>query len=157
MVGPTSSQTAMSTDANEQHACVIGTVSASVNINVGLLPLQLVPVDVTTIKSLMMGEVLLNHACSYPNQTSGAEPSVYLDTAIDDRQMEVVAPTAEDLARGRLLQDVAMDSKNKMSKRKLNYWGIMTEHCRVINDKEGIKRTNDNLCLTATMYYINTK
>ena len=54
----------------------------------------------------MTGEVLLNHTCSYRNQTAGSEPIVYIDLAIGDRQMEVVAPTAEDLARGRLLQDM---------------------------------------------------
>ena len=50
MVGPLSSQTDMATDANEQHVCVIGTVSASVYVNADLLPLQLVLTDVTTGK-----------------------------------------------------------------------------------------------------------
>ena len=50
MVGPPSSQTSMATHTNEQQACVIGTASASVDINAGLLPFQLVPTDVTTGK-----------------------------------------------------------------------------------------------------------
>ena len=105
----------------------------------------------------MTGEVLLNHTCSYRNQTAGSEPIVYIDLAIGDRQMEVVAQTAEYLARGCLLQDVEMDSRKKMSKRKLNNCSIMTGHCRVINSEEGTKRKTDDLCLTATMDSIKAK
>ena len=120
MVGPPSSKNGMSTDSNEQHACAIGTASASIDVNAGLLSFQIVPADVMAEKSLTTGEVLLNHVCLYQDQTSGADPSVHIDLAIGELQMEVVDPTAEDMARCRLLQDVAMDSRKKMSTRKLN-------------------------------------
>ena len=147
----------MATDANDQHACVIDTEYASVNVNAGLLPFQLVPTDVTTGKALMAGEVLMNHACSYRNQTAGAELSVYIDLAIGNRQMEVVAPTAEYLARVRLLQDLAMDIRKNISTRNLNNCGIMNGHCIVINSEEGMKRSKDNLCINATIEYIKAK
>ena len=99
----------------------------------------------------MTVQVILNHACLYRNQTAGANPSVYLDLAVDDRQMEVVAPTAEDLARGRLLQDVEMDSRRNISTRNLINCGIITGHCRVINSGEVMKRVKDDLYPTATM------
>ena len=105
----------------------------------------------------MMGEFLLNHASLYRNQTSGWEPIVYLDIEIGDRQMEVVATTAEDLAQGRILQNVAMERRNKMSTRKLNNCGIMTRHCIVINSEELRKRAKDDLCLTDTIESIKGK
>ena len=33
----------------------------------------------------------------------------------------------------------------------------MTEHFRVINSEEGMKRAKDDLCITATMDYIKEK
>eukprot|EP00978_Attheya_sp_CCMP212_P000306 scaffold593_cov31-Attheya_sp.AAC.1 len=150
MVGPPSAQSAVNDDAQMQHESVIAGVSAGVDVNAGLVPFQLVPKD-TDGKPTMAGELLLNHQCSFRNQHAGAKASPYLDLAIADRQMEVVAPTAEDLSRGRLLQDVAMDSSKKMSTRKLNSCGIMTGHCMVINSEEGMKRAKDDLLLTATM------
>ena len=93
----------------------------------------------------------------YRNQTAGANPSVYLDLAVDDRQMEVVAPTAEDLARGRLLQDVEMDSRRNISTRNLINCGIITGHCRVINSEEIMKRAKDDLCLTSNKESIKAK
>ena len=71
--------------------------------------------------------------------------------------MEVVAPTTEDLTQGSLLQDVAMDSRKKISTRKLNNCGIITGHCRVINSEEIMKRAKDDLCLTANKESIKAK
>ena len=71
--------------------------------------------------------------------------------------MEVVAPTAEDLARGRLLQDVEMDSRRNISTRNLINCGIITGHCRVIDSEEIMKRAKDDLCLTANKESIKAK
>ena len=65
--------------------------------------------------------------------------------------MEVINPTAEDLVRGRILQDVAVSSSKKMATRKLNSSGIMTGHCAVINSEESMSRYRDELQRMATI------
>ena len=71
--------------------------------------------------------------------------------------MELVYPTAEDLERGRLLQEVAMERRKNMSMIKLNDYDIMIGHCRYIKSEEGMRRAKDDLCLTSTMESIKAK
>ena len=65
--------------------------------------------------------------------------------------MEVINPTAEDLVRGCILQDVAVSSSKKMATWKLNSSGIMTGHCAVINSEESMSRYRDELQRMATI------
>ena len=83
----------------------------------------------------MVGELILNHQCSLWNQHDEAKPIAYLDLSIGSHQMEVFAPTNEDLAQGRLIQDAEMESPKNMPKRKRNNSVIITGHCTLINYK----------------------
>ena len=105
----------------------------------------------------MVGELILNHQCSLWNQHDEAKPIAYLDLSIGSHQMEVFAPTDEDLAQGRLIQDAEMESPKNMPKRKRNNCVIITGHCTLINYKEGTKRIKYDFCLTAIIYLTKAK
>ena len=97
MVGPPSSQAAVLDNTEQELESFVSSVSATVDINAGLDPFQLVPKNAEGVAKIK-GEDLLAHQISFRNQHVGAEPSPYLNLHIGDKQMEAINPTAADLA-----------------------------------------------------------
>ena len=130
---PPPAQTYVDTYSINQKIYIIATASNTVAVNSGISPFKLVQMDETTVKPLITRELLLKYFCSFRNQKTEANPNPYLHVSNVDRQMKVVAPNTENLARDCLLQNLTMDSTNKISMRNLNTCGIMTGYCTVIN------------------------
>jgi hypothetical protein len=115
----------------------------------GLDDFQLVPKDAEG-KPKLLGEDLLMHMIKRRNAKFAKEircgPTPALDVHLYDDSLEMIQPTAEDVRRGRILEDHCGErAKKKCAKRKLNSIGLVVGQSTVVNSAKNMARMQEEL------------
>ena len=103
------------------------------------------------------GLTLFEHMVAFRARQGGDKrPSPSLAVDMTDDQVEILAPTMQDLSVQAILKDAGgSGATKKLAKRKLNNTGAITNHCGLQNHPERIKRLLSALELTASLAEIS--
>ena len=129
---------------------VAAALAAQLPVTHGLATFELKPPGLT-------GEALFEHMVAFRARHGGDKrPPPSLAVEMTDEQVEILAPTMQDLSVQAILKDAGgSGATKKLAKRKLNNTGAITNHCGLQNHPERVKRLLSALELTASLAEIS--
>ena len=133
--------------------------AAAAKLSDGMDDFQLVPKDAEG-KPKFVRDKLLDHMIKRRNAKYAKEvrrgPAPWLDVHLYPDSLEMIQPTAEDMRRGRILQDHCGErAKRKCAKRKLNSIWLVIGQSSIVNSAENMARMQEELNFAAACAEIN--
>ena len=125
----------------------------------GMDDFQLVPKDAEGkpkfVRDKLLDRMIKRRNAKYEKEVRRG-PAPWLDVHLYPDSLEMIQSTAEDMRRGRILQDHCGErAKRKCAKRKLNSIGLVIGQSSVVNSAESMARMQEELNFAAACAEIN--